>query len=231
MLIMPTGSGPVRSDPPTARRPRAPGYHPCPPRTMSTRDDPTLDTRAGSALTALLVAERGALERLVAVEAGDPLRRYESVSDLVQGIHLRALERAHRYEDRGPAAGAAWLRTLARNHLDNRRRHWRALKRGSGRVLRLERSQDGSAGGVDPVTSSAGPSTFASLREDVERATLALGLLLERDRRILLLASRGLVAREIAEELGIGAEAAERARGRALDRFRQAWRVTLRAGR
>lgn len=174
-----------------------------------------------------LVARHRDLERFVASNAAG-LVRFESAEDLVQGVHARALERGGSFVLRSEKEFLAWLHTLARSYLADRRAHWAALKRGSGRLVRLTggASRSGDAAAVrEPASTNTGPSTFASRREQVALAVRALALLLPRDRDLVKWHTEGVPLDEQAARLGVSYEAAQRAALRAIERFRKAYRV------
>jgi RNA polymerase sigma factor (sigma-70 family) len=173
----------------------------------------------------MLVLHRPDMLAFVTKEARG-LLRFESAEDLTQGVHLRALERGGGFEYRGDTEFFAWVYRLARTYLADRRSHWSALKRRSGRLLRLTAGVGDSLGAVgEPPGSRTGPSTFAARREQIVLATKALDLLLPRDRDLVRWSGEGLTTEEQAERLGISAEAAGRARRRALTRFRKTFRL------
>jgi len=178
-------------------------------------------------LAALLVERADELARRVRRE-GSALLRFESEEDLVQGIHLRALAMASRFEFRGEASFRAWLLGVARAHLADRRDYWHALKRRSGQVLRLTWSGL-SAGTVTrerlPASTATGPSTFASRREDLALVARALGLLSARDRELVEWQSEEVALTEQARRLGLAEDSARRAGHRALERFKKTWRL------
>lgn len=181
-------------------------------------------------LDELLVAKRPALRAMVGREAGR-LLLYQSADDLVQAVQLRALERRERFEYQGDDAFVGWLFTLARRVLADRRDHWSALKRRSGRLLRYtasaSRTSDPRAVG-EPSAAIAGPSTFASRREQIVLATRALDLLLPRDRDLVRWSADGTGLDEQAERLGISYAAVTQAKKRALERFRKAYELVSR---
>lgn len=184
------------------------------------------------ALTELLVEHRAELAAFVARSAGRILR-YESADDLVQGVHLRAIERASSFRYRGPGEFIGWLETVARSHLADRHQYWHALRRRPARLVRLGTAQGashGAAGGRDePQATSTGPSTFTSRREQVAIALRALALLLPRDRDFVRWTCEDVPTVEQATRLGISLDAAARARQRAIERFRKAFELASRA--
>ena len=159
------------------------------------------------------------------------LLRFESVDDLAQGVHLRALREEGGFEYRSEGEFLAWLRTLARRHLADRHDYWSALKRGSGRVLRLtwgDGSQSDPAAAPMPVISQTGASTFASRRELLVLAAKVLAALPPRDRSLVRWMSEGLSLEEQSQQLGLTYDATQRAAHRALERFRKAFALAAR---
>ncbi|MCB9880998.1 MAG: sigma-70 family RNA polymerase sigma factor [Planctomycetes bacterium] len=175
-------------------------------------------------LEQLFDRERAALLALVAREGGG-LLRFESVDDVVQGIAMRALSSDFEYVD--DVRAAAWLRVVARRHIVDRLDYWRALRRGSGRVLRLTWTDSSRATDALPADRNRGPATFAEHRELVELATKALNSLPERDRHLVLWSSEGIDLREQAERIGIEYGACQRAAHRARERFRKAFELLV----
>lgn len=178
----------------------------------------------------LLQREAEALLRYLERAAGG-LLRYESAEDLAQGLSCELLARPSGFEARDASSDRAWLFTAARAHLVDRRRHWSALKRGSGLLLRGALS--GTRAGLDDpdlfAASQTGPSTFAWRREQLVLAAQALSLLLERDRRLVELASEGASNAQIAASFELSTEAAAKAKNRALERLRRAHELVVRA--
>jgi len=179
----------------------------------------------GIDLAYLLERHRPQLIAFIRAHAGAPLLRFEAVEDLAQGVHTEALRSAERLEwrDEGPFVG--WLLTIARRHLGARRDHWFALKRGGANLVRL------TASGQTPVgpRTATGPGTFAGRREALILVTQALELLPPRDRELVRWTADEVPLQEQAERLGIGYDAVERARARALDRLRKAYSIVSRS--
>jgi RNA polymerase sigma factor (sigma-70 family) len=184
---------------------------------------------AGEDVGSLLGRHRDAVRSLVGREAAG-LLRYETAEDLVQAVSLRALEGAAGFEYRGEAAFLAWLRTVARSCLSDRRQYWAARKRQCRRLLRYTAGvPDGLDSAPEPASPGAGPSTVAHRRELVQKVMKTLDLMLPRDRDLLLMTAEGLSVAEQAERLGVSYDAAERARLRALERFRKVFPLVSRA--
>ena len=179
-------------------------------------------------LPELLVRYRPDLLRFVERRAGS-LLRFETTEDLLQGIHLRALEHKAGFAFQGREPFLKWLHTVARNYIGARRAHWNALKRRPAGLFRLTRNAGSDPGAVaEPPGTATGPSTFADRREQLTIAVKALAVLLPRDQQLVRWSSEGLDSGAMAERLGISRDAADRARLRALERFRKAHRLLAR---
>lgn len=182
-----------------------------------------------------LIELRQDLTSFLGRNASKTLLRFETADDLFQGFATQALARADRFEDRGVGSAGAWLYELGRNYLRDRHRHWSALKRGSGKILRsglgapvssvIPRSGDAFS---DPAASEVGPATVASKREELVLAAKALALLLPRDRQVVEWSAQGMPVNEMAERLGLTADAASKAHTRALERLRKTHELVLR---
>ena len=123
-----------------------------------------------------------------------------------------------------------WLYRVAKSYLADRKNHWAALKRKPSRLLRLtEGDVAASQDAVSPADPADGPVTLASRREQLALVVKALAVLMPRDRDLVRWSSEGLTTAEQAERLRISRVAAERARRRALERFRKAYRILARA--
>lgn len=182
-----------------------------------------------SALAELLVAHRREIESLVDLK-GHALLRLETREDLVQGIHLRALGMAGRFEYQGEAAFRGWIVEVAQRFLADRRDYWNALRRRSGPLLRWTASGvAGESTTGTPISTATGPSTFAMRREELTLVARALGLLGPRDRDLVQWQSEGLPLLEQSRRLAQSPESVRRAGQRALERFRKTWRL-LRQG-
>lgn len=186
--------------------------------------------RAGDAgaLEQLLVQRRAELVGWVQKEARG-LLAYESAEDVAQGILLRALGESERFEYRSEAAFGSWLYTLARRYVADRHDYWSAVRRGSGRVLRMTFSGGETgvprSGVVAPPAAITGPSTFAARREVLVLAAQAMAALPERDRQLVQWMSEGLSIDEQAESLGASYAATQRAGLRAVERFRKSFHL------
>ena len=178
-----------------------------------------------SGLPELLVRFRPDLLRFMERHAGSVLR-FETAEDLVQGAHLRALEYAASFEFRGREPFLKWMHEVARRHIGTRRAHWAALKRNPAALLRLTLGAGSDPrAAVAPEQPGTGPSTLAGRLEQASLAIKALDLLLERDRQLVRWALDGVPSKELAERLDLSLTAADRARQRAVERFRKAFRL------
>lgn len=174
--------------------------------------------------------------RLVAFvrQHAQTLLMYESVEDLVQGATVRVIEQHDRFEERSEPESRAWLYAIVRGHLADRHAYWGALKRRSGRVLRLTmspRAGDGSSSSSSvpmPTGSTTGPGTFAERRELLALATRALAALPDRDRQLVQWTSQQVAIEDQAERLDVTYAAAQKAGLRAQERFRKTFTLLLR---
>jgi len=155
---------------------------------------------------------------------GAYLRRYEASEDLAQGVHLHAVKHQDQFAYQGEPQFVSWLLRLAHQHLADRVAHWKALKRDAGPMMRISFS----GAGVEPAGSLTGPLTYASRKEQLRLATLAMDGLPPRDREIVRLMTDGAGIETVAERLAVSEAAAQRARLRAMDRFRKIYAIVER---
>lgn len=185
---------------------------------------------APSELERRIADQRAEILRFIERRAGGALIRMESPEDLTQDVLARALRHSATFEWRDEASFRAWLYEVARNHLEDRREYWSALKRAGTQVLRLGGWGESDGERFEPndlAASVTGPSTFAARREQLAVAAKALALLLPRDRELIDGLTQGLSATEHAVRLGTSASAVESARKRALERLRKTFRLVL----
>ena len=168
-------------------------------------------------LAELLPLHRADLEAFVRRHAGR-LLRFESVEDLVQGIHVRALEADYEHQGREPFL--KWMHVLARRHLAARYAHWVALRRKPASLVRLTQAEGATA-------TDTGPRTYAERREMLTLAVRAVAILRPKDRQMVQWESEGVPLKERAERLGVSYAAADSARRRALERFRKTYEFLL----
>lgn len=175
---------------------------------------------------ALFAAHRDALRRFVERDAA-ALLRHETADDLVQAIYARALDQLPRFSYRGADAYFGWLAHVARQHFADRHDYWTAARRQAGRVLRVAASsgdiRDGATSAVQVPAGGSGPATFAVRREQLEIAARAVQDLAPRDQAVVRALTRGASIEELARELGVSYDAAEKAKSRALERFKKAF--------
>lgn len=175
-------------------------------------------------LDALLVTHREEIVRM-ARHHGGGLLRYESAEDLAQGVQMNALKAAEHFEYQGTNPFLGWIRQLVRQHVARRHEYWSAQKRDAGAMLRVssgDHSETG-ASGYHPPADLTGPATFADRREQLLLAMKALEILSEKDQQIVRWVRENRPTAEIAEDLGVSLQAAEKARTRAMERFRKTY--------
>ena len=175
-------------------------------------------------LSSLLVQFHGELLDFVRRHAGR-LLRYETEEDLMQEVHVRALQQGDRYRHKGREPFLAWIHTVVRSVLADRHAHWAALRRRPAGLLRLTLGGTESGVALDPAISATGPSTFAARRETLSLAVKALSLLPKADRDLVRWRSEDMPLTEQASDLGLSYAAADSASRRALDRFRKSFRL------
>jgi RNA polymerase sigma factor (sigma-70 family) len=169
----------------------------------------------------LLEANRDLLVRWMGRHASG-LRRFESPEDLAQGVCLRVVEAAGRYEHRSDPEFVGWMLAIARQYVADRHAWWRAAKRDAGPVLRLTLGGATSgAGAPEPSVSQTGATTFAGRREALARATRTLAALGDRDADLVRQVVNDVPIEETSRRLGISYDAAQRARLRAVERLRK----------
>jgi len=181
-------------------------------------------------LSELLTRHRARLVRYFE-RKGASLRHHESAEDLAQGVHLHALANRRHFRYEGDRQFVGWMLKVARQYLGRRVEHWSAAKRDAGPMLRITFgavTRDGTV--AIPATDEPGPATHASRNEQLALAARAIDGLPPRDRLIVRMMTREAPSAEIAAELGISAEAAKKARQRAMERFRKIYTILERQG-
>ena len=174
----------------------------------------------------LVATHRDALMSYVTNHAGRPLLRFDTVEDLVQGTILEALNSAEGFESRGEEECRAWFFTVAHRHMIRRREYWFSMKRDSRKVAKLTLTGSrGSATSLPIPYTGSGPVTHSDRRDLVLRVTMAMAMLLPRDRELLRWAAEGASTKELAERLEMTEASAGQARLRAFDRLRKAYRL------
>ncbi|MEZ6014823.1 MAG: sigma factor [Planctomycetota bacterium] len=199
---------------------------------VDSEPNPRATPDAGGDLEALLVMHAPWLQRLIERRAGW-LLRVDGLDDLVQDVRLRALRAESTFEHLGEGQFKTWLGQVAQNHIVDRQRYWSAARRNAGPMLRLSGvgppSSLSGTPGLDLTAAGPGPRTWAEARDQHAFATRAIGALLPRDQEILLAVREGATDDELAARLAVEVRAATRARQRALERFRRAYELLVRA--
>lgn len=186
------------------------------------------DSEEPRSLELLLQQYRGRVTRWVQRHASPALLRMEGVEDLVQSAYAQALTSAPGFEDRSEAEFQAWLFKITRRCLRNRSRHWGALKRNSGKLLRLTWSGSLDTTAALPIPETGpGPVTLTLRKEQLLMVAKALDRLSPRDQNLILWSVAGQSTSELSAGLEISANAAERARQRAFERLREEVRKLL----
>lgn len=181
-------------------------------------------------LDALLAKFHSEMEAFLKLK-GRGLLRFESLEDLLQGVHLRAWESRRDFEYRSDREFLAWIHVVAERHIADRHDYWSALKRDTARVVRLTRGEDPTTdllGAVLPAWSQSGPGTLAARRELMVMAVRALASLPPRDQQLVRYFAEGLDLDDQAQQLGLSYAAVQRAGLRALERFRKAFALIAR---
>lgn len=181
-------------------------------------------------LARLLEDHRGALLAYVRRHAGALLRR-ETAEDLAQIVCVHVLEHETSFRYEGDEAFRGWLFALARSCLGERRDYWSAQRRRPERLLHLTSADTPRPGAArEPAGRKTGPGTAASRKEQIALAAKALALLLPRDAQLIRWTAEDLPLAEQARKLGVSYDAVEKARHRALERYRQAFALLVRKG-
>lgn len=181
-------------------------------------------------LARLLEDHRAALLAYVRRHAGT-LLRHETAEDLAQHACVKALEHERTFRYEGDEAFRGWLYAVARSSLGERRDYWQAQRRRPERLLHLTSADTPTPGAArEPAVRKTGPGTAASRKEQIALAAKALSLLLPRDAQLIRWTAEDLPLAEQARKLGISYDAVEKARQRALERYRQAFALLVKKG-
>ncbi len=167
-----------------------------------------------AALEALLERSLPDLRAFIRLRAGAVVRRHEGRSDIVQSICREILTHADRFEHPSEAAFRRWLFTTALRKLSNKRDHWTRERRDAALTQGDEASERAL---LDAYARMATPSEHASVREELALFEEAMGRLGESD-RVLIVMTRivGTPIVELADEMGLSAEALRQRLHRAL---------------
>lgn len=196
------------------------------------QDDPTLiliqraKTGDREAVEELYVRYVPRVLAAVRCRLGPELRRKVESWDVLQEVMLESLKTVDDFDPRSEGAFLHWLSQVALNRIRDMNDFFRARKRD------MQREQPPAAGSVAEksplhevaVESLPTPSQVLMLAEDVAQLERALDQLSAEDRELIV--SRKLEGRtfgEIAEELGVSADAVRMRTNRALARLVQAF--------
>jgi len=176
------------------------------------------------ALERLLERYQERLERIVRIELGAELGRFVEPGDIVQEVYLVVQRRIGDFELRSHSGFLAWLVTIAKRKIKDKRQEMNALKRDRGREVPLNltgSSPDASSLHRPLAGSSSGPVTRAWKKEFRELMDRTLTELSEDYRRVILLRDYyGAEWDEIERELGRGKHACEQLHQRAWIRLK-----------
>ncbi|MEZ5989027.1 MAG: sigma-70 family RNA polymerase sigma factor [Planctomycetota bacterium] len=175
------------------------------------------------ALEQLLERHLDSLHAYLRLQAGEMLRRKESVSDLVQSVCCEVLQDADKFDYRGEAQFRKWLYTAALRKVIDKNRYYRAHKRDVG----LEVSGPGSRKSTyedSRLLAKYGdfctPSKVAIVHEELRRIEEAFQQLPEHYREVITMSRFYRYSNsQIAEELDRTEDAVRMLLGRALARF------------
>lgn len=142
------------------------------------------------ALEFLLLRYQERLERIVRIEVGAELGRFIDPGDIIQEVYLVVQRRISDFELRSHRGFLAWLVTIAKRKVKDKRQEMQACKRDKGREVPLNIS--GGDPGVSSIerplaASTSGPATRAWKNEFRELMDRTLTELPEDQRRVILL--------------------------------------------
>ena len=158
------------------------------------------------AVDELLERHLPALRAFVRLRVGPALRARESASDIVQSACRDVLDQLDRFQWNGEAGFRAWLYATALRKVADRAEYWSAQKRDPAREVSLDR---GGASGTDHAglagvyRTVVTPSLQAMGRETLRRLELAMDLLTDEQREVIVLSRiAGLSHAELAAHSG-----------------------------
>lgn len=178
-------------------------------------------TGSNSALGELLQRFRDELLQQAEAELPADLRQKVSPSDVVQISLAEGANAFHQFDGENGAPFKAWLIQILRRNILDAVRHYRLAEK---RDVRREQPLDGDKprnGTLEHFT-APGPSPLSGLLLDEKRACVlaAIQNLPENDRTIILMRNVEVLSfDEIAQKLGISAEAARKRWQRAIQRL------------
>jgi RNA polymerase sigma factor (sigma-70 family) len=168
------------------------------------------------ALDELLAHHLPALQAYVCSQMPAALRAYESVSDVVQSVCGEVL-RHEQFEYKGPAAFRCWLYRAVTFRILSKLRKLNADCRSP--------EHEATTIDVEQLTGSEkqpGPASILSQREDVARLEAALAQMKPEEAEILAMRYfAGAHAQDIAGELNISKDAADKRLSRARERLKE----------
>jgi RNA polymerase sigma-70 factor (ECF subfamily) len=172
-----------------------------------------------AAMAELLARHLPGLHAFVRLQAGEAIRRKESISDLVQSVCREVLENAAEFQYRGETQFRQWLFTTALRKIIDRDRYYRAEKRDAAREQPF--ADDGSNADLLACYGTfCSPSQDAIAHEELARIEAAFGRLADDQREVLIQARIiGLSNAQIAEQIGRTEDAVRALLGRALARL------------
>jgi RNA polymerase sigma-70 factor (ECF subfamily) len=179
-----------------------------------------------SALGRLLALHADRLGRMARVRMGPQLLGRVGVSDVLQDVHVEALERFHEFAQQREMPFFVWLRFLTFQRIAALyRRHYGAQRRDVRREVRLDHAGRTTARPAVMAAQLTGGLTSPSMavaRDEAEQdLRRAIEELSELDREVLCLRHfERLTNAEVAHELGIDVSAASKRYLRALARLR-----------
>lgn len=176
-----------------------------------------------AALAALLGRYQERLERIVRVELGAELGRFFEPGDVLQEVFLVAQRRVGDFEFRSHGGFLAWLVTIAKRKVKDKREEMHAGKRDIGLDVPLNMPAQNSASScLRPLAqSTTGPVTHAWRSEIRDLMDRTLSTLPEDYRQVILKRDYyGATWEEIEVELGRGKHACEQLHQRAWIRLK-----------
>lgn len=175
------------------------------------------------ALQSLLERHLDGLHAYIRLQAGDLIRRKESVSDLVQSVCCEVLQEADNFDYRGEPQFRRWLYTAALRKVIDKNRYYRAGKRDVVREVSGIHVPQGSAQDSRLLRAYGDfctPSREAIVQEELARIENAFQALPEHYREVVTMSRIWrFTNRQIAEELDKTEDAVRMLLGRALARF------------
>lgn len=177
-----------------------------------------------AALGHLLTRYQERLERIVRIELGAELGRLVEPADILQEVFLVVQRRIHDFELRSHSGFLAWLVTIAKRKVKDKRQEMQAGKRDRGREvpLHLPGHEPGASSVLRSLAgSTTGPASRAWKNEFREMMDQTLTELAEDYRRVILLRDYyGADWDEVERELGRTKHACEQLHQRAWIRLK-----------